>query len=322
MKNVLFCLLFISLSSMCYSQTCPDNARWLGSGLFVMNFASPADASDLFGQTTTIELDGCTDRAGGMWECPTNLTNSQPIGSFRIPNGNQSRIRPIGSSLWRNLDGMGAGVSGGMTGAIVFSLTNGRTLTCDYDNGNLILSTLPVELSKFEVVQHAEEVEIVWTTTSEINSSYIAVERSSDGRTFDMVDKVMSEGNTDENRDYSVLDADPLAGTSYYRLQQVDLDGTVTYSDLRSIKLDSKRPTDVKMYPSHISNGDYLTIEGNSDDQQAEVSVVDMMGAVTYLGQVELGGTSSVLIDGLTSGIYVVQINVGDQQVSQRLYIK
>jgi len=97
-------------------------------------------------------------------------------------------------------------------------------------------AVLPVtfkELELKEVEQSA--VRVGWSTSEEVRNDYFEVERSADARHFKALGKVKGKGDTSIEQQYNFLDTAPLPGTSYYRIRQVDTDGTVSFSSMKSI---------------------------------------------------------------------------------------
>jgi hypothetical protein len=101
------------------------------------------------------------------------------------------------------------------------------------------VAPLPVQLTAFSATAApSRRVQLAWTTASEQNSSFFEVQHSLDGRTFAVVGKVAARQNTLVATNYTFLHAAPGAeGTHYYRLRQVDLDGTSTFSPVQVVTL-------------------------------------------------------------------------------------
>ena len=96
---------------------------------------------------------------------------------------------------------------------------------------------LPVELVYFRASLTPEKlVNLEWQTASELNNDVFEVERSQDGFDFTSIARINGAGTTSTKNDYSLLDQFPLSGTSYYRLKQIDFDGSYTYSYLVPVK--------------------------------------------------------------------------------------
>jgi hypothetical protein len=93
---------------------------------------------------------------------------------------------------------------------------------------------LPVELVSFTATMATDSVALRWQTASERNSAGFWVERSSDGVSFARRRYLASQGNSASPHSYQVRDAAPPA-RAYYRLRQVDVDGTELFSPVVSV---------------------------------------------------------------------------------------
>lgn len=113
---------------------------------------------------------------------------------------------------------------------------------------------LPVELILFNAESDSKVTRINWATASEKNSSHFDVERSSNGLNFESIGSVSAKGYSSQKISYAFQDEKPLTGTSYYRLKQVDLDGTFEYSRLVSVKR-KDGPATLTLFPT-VTTGD------------------------------------------------------------------
>ncbi len=98
---------------------------------------------------------------------------------------------------------------------------------------------LPVELVKFEVLPTNGTNLIAWTTGMELNNDYFVIEKSLNGKDFHSIGEVNGYGKSSHEIDYNFIDEAPYENT-YYRLKQVDLDGSVEYSKVILAKQDRK----------------------------------------------------------------------------------
>jgi len=103
----------------------------------------------------------------------------------------------------------------------------------DFAPGTAVV--LPVVLTGFGAARTAAGVQLRWTTASEINSARFEIERSADGVAFRSAGAVPAAGSSALPRAYSFLDA-PATSSLYYRLRQVDLDGTAHYSPVATVE--------------------------------------------------------------------------------------
>ncbi|MBR4582613.1 MAG: hypothetical protein IKO34_02245, partial [Bacteroidales bacterium] len=96
-------------------------------------------------------------------------------------------------------------------------------------NNNLVL---PIELTSFTATCDGRSALVEWTTATEKNNDYFSLERSDDAINFTEVARVAGAGNSIEPIDYAYNDYSIHGGDNYYRLVQVDYDGTRTVSEV------------------------------------------------------------------------------------------
>jgi hypothetical protein len=92
--------------------------------------------------------------------------------------------------------------------------------------------TLPVELTYFRGAAERNGNQLTWETVWELGASHFVIERSADAKEFGAIGQITAVGNAISKRFYTFTDGEPLAGTSYYRLRQVDSDGSSQVSKL------------------------------------------------------------------------------------------
>jgi hypothetical protein len=100
---------------------------------------------------------------------------------------------------------------------------------------------VPVEMLTFTASINSSEVRLIWSTASELNSRGFEIERSVNGHdNFATIGFVDGKGNSTEINYYSFIDEPQLSGANqiYYRLKQVDFDGTFSYSDVVNVTYD------------------------------------------------------------------------------------
>ncbi|MCF8255888.1 MAG: hypothetical protein K9J84_15025, partial [Bacteroidia bacterium] len=125
---------------------------------------------------------------------------------------------------------------------------------------------LPVELLSFTAIDAEENALLNWTTVSETNNNGFYVERSFDGLNFSVITFVKGAGNSTTTQNYSYTDLGILATNTdvYYRLKQVDFDGTSTVSHIRLIKgKDIAGKIQIGLYPNPFVDGINLSITAN-----------------------------------------------------------
>jgi hypothetical protein len=160
---------------------------------------------------------------------------------------------------------------------------------------------LPVTLVSFTAVAQGAAVRLAWATASETNSAHFEVERSADGVAFGQVGQVAAAGTTPAAHTYALTDAAlPVgAATLYYRLRQVDLDGSFRYSPVRTVALAG---AGLSLYPNPTAGAATLT----GAEAGAAVQVLDALGRVVGTAVADATGTAT-LPGGLPAGVYVVR---------------
>ncbi len=109
---------------------------------------------------------------------------------------------------------------------------------------------LPVELLSFTGrIMEDEKILLEWITVSEENNRHFVVERSADGQHFDALGVIAGNGTTDVQQQYQLVDQHPLP-VGYYRLMQVDYDGTFAYSNVVVVELGADPGLRLRAYPS------------------------------------------------------------------------
>jgi hypothetical protein len=111
-----------------------------------------------------------------------------------------------------------------------------NTLEAGFDFFSVTNSTpLPVELISFEAKAMDNHNLLTWTTASEINNDHFVIEKSSDGISFLEIGTERGMGNSTVAHEYFFRDFEIENGTTFYRLKQVDFDGTDNYSSIATV---------------------------------------------------------------------------------------
>ncbi|MBO2008240.1 IPT/TIG domain-containing protein [Hymenobacter negativus] len=164
---------------------------------------------------------------------------------------------------------------------------------------------LPVELTAFSATAQGTGVALAWRTASERSSAYFQVERSTDGTTFKALTQVPAQGNRTAPTDYAFTDATLPASAPqlYYRLKQVDTDGTATYSAVRTVA----RPLSaLALYPNPAQGTTKLNLPALP--QVRTVLLLDVVGR--ELRRFSLPADASAVplnLAGLAPGLYTVR---------------
>ena len=172
-------------------------------------------------------------------------------------------------------------------------------------NSISVATPLPVALTQFTATaEGSAAVRLAWATASEKNSLAFEVERSADGVSYYKVGTVAAAGTTAAAHTYTLRDAALPTGASvlYYRLRQVDLDGSFSYSPVRVVALGTGG---LALFPNP-AHGGTATLTGVAASQV--VQVLDAVGRLVLTATADASGTAPLALpQGLAKGVYVVR---------------
>lgn len=179
-----------------------------------------------------------------------------------------------------------------------------------------IESALPVELLDFQAKLVNDQAVLDWKTATEKASAYFEVQKSSDGLDFEPIARVDAAGNSSSERRYRLIDPSPEQGATYYRLKQVDLNGTFEFSPVRTVhRIDKIR---YEIFPNPADEVLQVRLQTQNSDVFV-LRILDMQGRVVFEQSYEPGETLSVEIpiQALAPGHYNLHIQAGVNQITK-----
>ena len=212
----------------------------------------------------------------------------------------------------------------------VESLTNNSLNTAKNDDcASMASAVLAVELTNFNAAPNGKHIALNWQTATERDNSGFEIQRSTDGKAFAKVGWLDGNGDTNKAHNYAFTDADVQPNMSYYyRLRQLDHDGTAHFSAVRSAVLkDNNKLTVNKLYPNPVNHADgKATFEATvPKDGEAIVAVFDVRGVlVKQLKQPMIAGANVFTIPVLdvAAGTYFVKMQLGGEVNYQKLVVQ
>ena len=181
---------------------------------------------------------------------------------------------------------------------------------------------LPIELTSFTATCNGKFANLAWTTASERNNDYFIVERSHDAVNFNEIARVAGAGNSIEQLDYNYVDYSAASGDNYYRLVQVDYDGTRTASE---IVVASCREADgdpeVHVFPNPFHNDVTIHME-NIGGATVSIEIYDMLGRMITTKEIAVDGNSEetmLQLGDLPNVTYNVRISTADFVVNRKV---
>lgn len=176
------------------------------------------------------------------------------------------------------------------------------------DNITLQATALPVELTYFKVQTiDNQRVNVKWETATEINSSHFIVERSRDAVNYKAIATIEAAGSSNLKKTYSFTDESALFGTNYYRLLQIDKDGTQQVFRPQSVVIDDAY-VGFGVFPNPSIEANFKVKVEDSDE--ANLNMTDFSGRVINLNINKL--TQTILevtpAETLKLGTYILEV--------------
>jgi len=209
------------------------------------------------------------------------------------------------------------------------------------DIGIVVYSIVPVELTSFTAELVDNKVNLKWSTGSELNNYGFEIERK-DGRwkmedlpdgkaggKWEKIGFVNGKGSSDEISNYSFSDKSPLAGKSYYRLKQIDYDGSHKYSEFVSIEYSGV--TEYELSQNYPNPFNPATIINYSIPKSSYVSlkvynilgveVAELVNEFQEAGKHSIEFSTERLKEEIGSGVYFYTLKAGDFIQTRKMII-
>ena len=174
---------------------------------------------------------------------------------------------------------------------------------------------IPVELVSFTSSIINSSINLNWITATELNNSGFEIEKSTDNTSWNKIGFVNGNGTSTEVHNYNFTDQNPFVGTSYYRLKQIDLDGTSEYSNIVEVIYGTVTDYSLEQnYPNPFNPS--TTIKYSIKEKSSvELKIFDLLGSEIALlvNEEKTAGNYDVSFDAssLSSGVYLYTIKAG-----------
>ena len=183
---------------------------------------------------------------------------------------------------------------------------------------------LPVELISFDAVVSGSNIQLAWSTASELNNAGFAVELRAPERGFEQVQFIEGHGTTDEVQLYETVLTGVSPGVYTLRLKQIDFDGTFSYSSEIEVTLQADAYHLSQSYPNPFNPQTRiqytLPVAGH-----ATLRVFNLLGREiqTLVDAPQPAGTHSVVFDGshLPNGTYVYRLTAGSYSETKTMVL-
>ncbi|MEM8900682.1 MAG: T9SS type A sorting domain-containing protein [Bacteroidota bacterium] len=245
-------------------------------------------------------------------------------------NGNSSgqiRIYDDLSGIWTqvgvDIDGEGAICYFGHEDAVAMSADGGRVAGGGPLNNNIgsarvfEMSVILAQLSLFQGKQVESNIELFWQDENEIAFQAFEIERSINARSWESLGQVGGQANQQE---YLFRDTSPELGRNFYRLKMIDLDGSVSLSNIIEVNFELASIFDI--YPNP-SNGTFQLSLPFRPEAPVSLSATNLAGQKVMditVSPNEISNPITLRIP--TKGYYIIRVNTGKEILSKRILIE
>ena len=257
----------------------------------------------------------------------TDIVNNNNSNQITV-NGAITATNTFSGGNGSTLTGSGSLATGGTAilsggGTVFGAKTSCLNAPCTASNQ----AQLPVTLVRFEAKKVGGSILLSWTTGSEINNDFFAVEKSTDAVNFEVIDQILGAGNSNHSIDYSSTDHHTNASRSYYRLKQVDFDGSIAYS--KTVEINGSNLENaffsVALSPNPASNNLLVSFANSQKNSLVNVSISELSGKEVFHSSYALGtqiSTSNIDTSNWSAGLYVLSTSCDGNSSHQKLVIE
>ena len=189
-----------------------------------------------------------------------------------------------------------------------------------------ITTPVPVELSFFDVTYNNYSVLLRWMTESESNNLGFYVEKSTDNVNFNELGFVKGHGTTSHPQEYTYVDENLRVDKIYYRLKQVDFNGTIHYSQVKELtrNIFPKELSLLQNYPNPFNSSTKISFY-LPKRTHINLSIFDLLGRklITILEDEFEAGAQSIQFEAsnLSSGLYLYKLESDGIELIKKLVI-
>ncbi|MCX6190194.1 MAG: T9SS type A sorting domain-containing protein, partial [Bacteroidetes bacterium] len=295
-----------------YFNAAPSNSTSFGSGL--NGGAGKISAVEYWNLTPT-----GTPSANVVlhWE-----SNTSGITSLLAAN---LVVAHYTGSAWVSEGNAGTTVSGAAGTLTSNTISTWSPFTFGSPSG---FAPLPVKLISFTAKAIEKDAILNWSTATERNNDHFELERSNDGVIFTKIGEVNGAGNSTSIVKYAFTDArvaDMSSQNVYYRLKQVDFDGSFEYSNLAIVTFAKQGVVSISNVQPNPFAGNLVVNYNLPDQGNVTIRIIDAQGRIVASNEVNANKGSNTAAFNTTDyakGIYFISINYNGSSTNYKMLVK
>ncbi|QEK50246.1 T9SS type A sorting domain-containing protein [Pedobacter aquae] len=248
------------------------------------------------------------------------VNNSSSTYTYVAPNGSSETVAPDTWDLFvgtlKEFNDNSAQTASQVLSDLKFSFVDGLA-TISLDNISIeSVTPLPIQLSSFTAQAIDKTILLNWETLSETNNAFFEIERSIDGKTFTKIGSKDGSGTTTALTKYRFVDENPVPGTNYYRLKQIDFDGKSETSAVKSAISNIPFATLSILQGSNLVTAQVLS----PVKEKAKLSLFDVGGKVLAQQEIliEKGLNQFEFNQNLVSGVYFFKLTSASSHINTK----
>lgn len=184
-----------------------------------------------------------------------------------------------------------------------------------------LTTVLPLQLISFNALKMEKAAWLKWVTTVEKSTSHFVVQRSVDNAVWSDKNNIPAAGNSSIEINYSAKDMNPAMGLNFYRLKMVDINGSATYSEIRSLDFSNKKER-ITIFPNPAHNRTMLLFN-ESSLYPVSVRIFSNTGMLLQRHILKAGIKQYELrVDALSAGVYLVEVKGNEVDIKLKLLVQ
>lgn len=308
-----------------------------GGGTLVLSNGSDMDITGdvtnnfIIIDNSDVVISGNFDNVGDETVIVRNNGTLRVNGNF-ANNGSGNLTGTSGGAItvdgdFNNTGGGSADVTGGSltVGGTFLGATPAGGGNCDSGGGGCcgVCTGLPVLITEYNVRYADGKAMVWWHAAAELSCDRYQVWKSTDLKTFELIGEVAGRGTTVVGHDYELHDVHPSVGTSYYKLIQIDFDGTQHNEGTRVLSVSKDQLQFFQIYPTVTQGESHLNLLfAYSINGSVALALYDQNGRRVADLEVKVDGRHGEIqwpSSSLHSGIYFLMGTVGEQIIRQKI---
>lgn len=186
-------------------------------------------------------------------------------------------------------------------------------------NATPTVTNLPVALLYFTAKADGQTVVLDWATASEENNAYFDIQHSTNGENFETIERKDGAGTSFVLNTYTSRHQNPSNGENYYRLRQIDFDGSWTYYPVAAVSIEKAKNL-VRLMPSQVNQQFDLVI--NTPLQKNTVAMIYNANGQLVQSEKLAANTQrkTIRVARLPSGFYFLRMMIADEMITERFF--